>query len=692
MRRILLGLLFSLIPATLVFAAAAINAENNQEQQNRRLWNLQDVDIRTVIEQVARETGKSFIIDPSVNGKATIVSNKELTPEELYQVFLSVLQVLGFAAVPSGDVIKIVPDNNAKHLALPFAGSGQGPDNLVVSVVPVNHVGVAALVPVLRNLVSQQGHLAAYAPSNVIIVADREDNVARLTEIIQRIDREETDGAEVVLLEHATASEVVATLNNIVTANRGANGGTGPVALAADDRSNTVIVSGDRNQRLKLRALVAQLDVPRNEGNTEVIYLEYQRAEDMVPVLSNVLTSYFGNTIGGSNAPVSQAAASRVNANATRPASTSSSSGGSSGYGGEGFSGFQGAERQAAGAVVGPYGVQAEPNTNALIVTAPPTLMRGLKSVIARLDVRRAQVLVEAVIAEVSADRANEFGIEWAGGGALIGGQNWGANGFLNEYQAELDSFDILDPNGTPVNPGTGLTVGIIHEGSIRFLLHALSSDTSANVLATPSVIAMDNSEATISVGEVIPYETGSYTTSTTGEGSEGPYSTFDYREVGIQLVIKPQISKGDTIQLDIMQRADSILNSDTAQPTTNNRMITTRVIVDSDDILVLGGLIETQESDSIQKIPFFGDIPIIGKAFSNTVTQTTKTNLMVFIRPSIMRDAAESNRITNQKYNFIRDQQILGDLDLPPDPREADLLPWKGDRPEALPLPSPFD
>jgi general secretion pathway protein D len=202
----------------------------------------------------------------------------------------------------------------------------------------------------------------------------------------------------------------------------------------------------------------------------------------------------------------------------------------------------------------------------------------------------------------------------------------------------------------------------------------------------------MDNSEAVISVGEMIPFETGTYTTDTTGDGSSGPFSTFDYREVGIELVIKPQISKGDTIQLDIMQRADSIINADTAQPTTNNRMITTRVIVDSDDILVLGGLIETQEVDSIQKVPILGDIPFIGKAFSNTITSTSKTNLMVFIRPSIMRDAIASNQVTSQKYNFVRDQQIMGELGLPPDPEEGFLLPWKGDGPEGLPLPSPFD
>ena len=597
------------------------------------------MDIRTVIEQVARETGKSFIIDPAVNGKATIVSNKELSPDELYQVFLSVLQVLGYAAVASGDVIKIVPDANAKHLALPFAGSGQPGDGLVVSVIPVNHVGVAALVPVLRNLVSQQGHLAAYAPSNVIIVADRENNVLRLTQIIQRIDREEYDGAEVVVLEHATASELVESLDTIISANRTATTGGGPVALAADDRSNTVIISGDKTQRLKLRALIAQLDVPRDEsGNTEVIYLQYQRAEDLVPVLSNVLSSYFGNTVSGSNTPVATAAGSRINANANRPNSSSTSSSNGTSYGGNSFSGFQTPERQATGTVIGPYGVQAEPNMNALIITAPSSLMRNLKAVVTRLDVRRAQVLIEAVIAEVSADRDNEFGIEWRGGGALTGGVGWdNGNGLLNQYQDNLDA-------GIPNLPNSGLTVGVIHEGSIRFLLHALSTDTSANVLSTPSVVAMDNSEARISVGTSLPFETGSYTTPSNGSTVE-PFNTIEYREVGLELIIKPQISQGDTIQLDIMQRVDNVLSDAADQPITQNRMITTRVMVNNDDILVLGGLIEATEQENIQKVPVLGDIPLIGNAFRKTVTSTAKTNLMIFIRPSIMRDMIEAQR-----------------------------------------------
>lgn len=652
------------------------------QPENRRLWNLQDVDIRTVIEQVARETGKSFIIDPAVNGKATIVSNKELTPDELYQVFLSVLQVLGYAAVQNGDVIKIVPDANAKQMAIPFYNPQQPGDALVVSVIPVYHVGVAAMVPVLRNLVSQQGHLAAYAPSNTIIVADRADNVQNIQKIIENIDREEIDGAEVITLQNATASEVVKSLETIINANRGANAGAGQVALAADDRSNTVIINGEKTQRLKIRAIVAQLDTPDNAaGNTEVVYLRYQRAEDLVPVLSNVLTSYFGNSVSGSNSPISTAASARVTSGNTNRAVSGEDNT---------FNGFQTPEREATGTVIGAYGVQAEPNTNALIITAPPSLMRSLKAVIARLDVRRAQVLVEAVIAEVSADRDNEFGIEWRGDGALAGGIGWeqnGGPGLLDQYQANIDAAGGTDEAQLP---GSGLTVGIIHNGSLKFLMHALSADSSANVLSTPSVLAMDNAEAIISVGEAIPFETGSY--ATTEGNTVAPFNTIDYREVGLQLVIKPQISQGDTIQLDIMQRVDSVGSQVNNQPTTHNRMITTRVMVNDKDILVLGGLIQSEEAEIIQKVPVLGDLPLLGPAFRNTTKTTRRTNLMIFLRPTIIREMEDGREITNSKYNFIREQQILGTIDQNPNMFESRFAPWEGKEPESLPIPAPFE
>ncbi len=705
MRRLLMIIWCTLWPAAAVVWAAStpennstsslpadqqigvINTTGTQPTQepNRRMWNLRDVDIRTVTEQVARETGKSFIIDPAVNGKATIVSNKQLSPDELYQVYLSVLQVLGFSAVPAGDIIKIVPDANAKYLALPFAGTDQPGDSLVVSVIPVGHVGVAALVPVLRNLVSQQGHLAAYAPSNVIIVADRESNVARLTEVIERIDREEFDGAEVVVLEHATASEVVESLNTVIASNRG--NAAGPVALAADDRSNVVIISGDKSQRLKVRSLIAQLDVPRDElGNTEVVYLQYQRAEELVPVLSNILSSYF-STSGGATANSTTASVSRATPNRSLAASTTSTS---STGGASTFTGFQTPERQATGTVIGSYGVQAEPNMNALIITAPPSLMRNLRAVISQLDVRRAQVMIEAVVAEVSADRNNEFGIEWRGGGALAGGVGWdNGNGLLNQYQNSLNGNNDSLAQGDL--PGSGLTVGIIHNGSLRFLLHALSSDSSSNVLATPSIVAMDNAEARISVGDAVAFETGSYATTDT-TATVTPFNTIEYREVGLELIIKPQLSQGDLIQLDIMQRVDNILTDTNDQPTTSNRMISTRVMVNNNDILVLGGLIQSTETEVIQKVPVLGDIPIIGQAFRNTTKETRKTNLMIFIRPSIMRDMLEANQITKNKYNFIRDEQILSSLEGNPNLAESRFMPWEQDKPEGLPLPQPFN
>lgn len=665
---------------------------NDIGEENRRLWNLQNVDIRVVIEQVARETGKSFIIDPAVTGEATIISNKELSPDELYQVFLSVLQVLGFTAVPSGDVIKIVPDASARYLGLPLSSPHLPGDEFVVSVIPAYHVSVAAMVPVLRNLVSQQGHLAAYAPSNVIIIADRESNVQRMTEVIERIDREEIDGVEVVPLQYATAEEVVNALQTIIDNSSGTGATAGQIALSADNRTNTVIMSGDKTQRLKMRAIIVQLDSPEDSsGNTEVIYLRYQRAEDLVPVLSNVLSSYFGSLSGtssGTGGAVSMTQQSASRSTSGMGGGGGSSSGSASKYSAEAsFGGFTTPERQATGTVIGPYGVQAEPNMNALIITAPSSLMRSLKSVIARLDVRRAQVLVEAVVAEVSADRTNEFGIEWRGGGAIAGGVGWADNGgpgLLDQYQANLDS-------GSDTLPGSGLTVGIIHEGSLRFLLHALTTDSTSNVLATPSVIAMDNAEAVISVGEAIPFQTGSYVTPS--NSSTEPFNTIEYREVGLQLVIKPQISQGDTIQLDIMQRVDTV-GSPTAtdQPTTHNRMITTRVMVTDGDILVLGGLIQTEETDAIQKVPVLGDIPFIGKAFQNISTSTTRTNLMIFIRPTIVRTNETSAEVTKDKYNFMREQRILGNVEQNTPVFESRFAPWQGQNPNNLPLPDPFE
>jgi general secretion pathway protein D len=620
------------------------------QQADLRQWNLQNVDVKNVVEEVARVTGKNFIIDPNLSGNVTVISNQQMTPDELYELFLSMLQVLGYAAVESADAIKIVPDAKARQLGTFIATDAQpgSRDAIVARVISVEHVPAAQLVPVLRNLVSPEGHLAAYAPSNSLLVVDRGENATRLADIVHKLDRAETDGIDMIMLENASADEVVASLEALVAVRRQGDAAGGQVAISSDERSNSILLSGDKSRRLQLQAIIAQLDVTvEGEGNTEVIYLRFQRAEDLVPVLANIMDSYASaqdNTItpGAALAQVQQqpvAAAVQIT-----PSSEA----------GEGYRTFT--DRQATGVSVGGYGIHAEPNMNALVMTAPPALMRSLRSVITQLDVRRAQVMVEAIIVEIEDTELEELGIEWRGGGNIIGGTAFpNAEGFspLDAYQATLDA-------GGEALPGAGLNVGFIHNGSIKFLINALSSNVNANILSTPSLVALDNAEAQITVGNQIPFKIGEY--ATTGDSNTvEPFNTFEYREVGLTLRIKPQITQGDAVVLQIQQNVDSI-GTPTAEgePTTIVRDITTSVLVNDKDILVLGGLIRTQENDNTYKVPYLGDLPLIGNFFRAQNTTTSKTNLMIFMRPTILRDRTESLEVTGNKYNWMRNQQVL--------------------------------
>jgi general secretion pathway protein D len=640
----------------------------------KRRWNLQDVDIKIVIEEVSRVTGKNFILDPGVTGKITMISSTDLGPDETYQVFLSALQVLGYAAVDNGDVVKIIPDAHARHIA--GADKGKG-DAVVARVVSVKYVSATQIVPTLRSMVSPNGHLAAYGPSNSLIVADRASNVARITSIIAELDVPDADGMDVIKLHHASASEVVNSLSQMVSISRRATEGSTPVTISADDRTNSVLVGGDRSRRVQMRALIAELDIDvPDEGQTEVVYLKYQKAEDMVPVLANILDSYAaaGEERGASparrtetsaaQAPVYNMANSMTAANSNKPQTKS---------------------REAAGFVIGSYGVQAEPNLNALIITAPPTVMRNMRNVIARLDVRRAQVLVEAIIIEVTGNERDEWGVELRGAGDLAGGTSFPLEdfpaGLLNTYQAAIDE-------GSKFLPGNGLTVGFIRGGSLRMLLHALQSDSSVNILSTPSLVAMDNVPAEIKVGTGIPFPIGEYAT-TGGVNTVTPFITVEYRDVGLNLKVTPQITSGDAIQLVIDQAVNSIGPIVMDKPTTFNREVTTQVMIDDGDILVLGGLIRTEDRKAIAKVPYLGDIPGIGKLFQAEKNTMEKTNLMIFMRPVIMRDQSMNNLVTSSKYNTIRNVQILADeAEIYHANNESTVPPWKY---ENIDLPEPF-
>lgn len=599
-------------------------------------FNIRDAEISTIISTIAEVTGKSFIIDPRVKGKATVISSRPMTPNEAYQIFLSLLEVHGFAAVEVGNTIKVVPDVNAKQSPTPFASPGhpgEG-DEVVTQVIDVEYVDAAQLVPILRPLVPQQGHLVAYAPSNVLILSDRAANISRLMELIERIDRPSAESEiEVVSLQNASAAEVVRILTSLEQqeskdpAARGAPS-AGRVIIA-DERTNSVLLGGDKDSRIKLRAIIAHLDTPiESEGNIRVVYLRYSKAADIVPVLTGVGKS------------IEEEKKGQKGKEAAKPAAVTN--------------------------------IQADENANAVVITAAPDVFRSLQSVIRQLDVRRAQVSVEAIIAEISARKASELGVQWLFDGRGAGNQPIGAVNFNAGSGAsilDLAGGAVAASSGKAVPDvgklGSGLTLGAgrFNSSSFNFaaLIRALEGDGSFNVLSTPNIVTMDNVEAEIKVGQVVPFVTGSYTSTGTGSTTpSNPFQTINREDVGITLKVTPQINEGDAIKMEIEQTVSSLAPSEvSAGSITNNRSIKTTVLAADGQTVVLGGLIKDDVNESVQRVPLLGDIPLLGALFRYKSNQLEKSNLMVFIRPTILRDAAVTTQLTSGKYEFMRAKQM---------------------------------
>lgn len=611
--------------------------------------NLKDADISSVISTVAEITGRNFIIDPRVKGKVTIVSTRPLAADEVYQVFLSVLNVHGFAAIPDKNVIKIVPEVTAKQNPIPNADDrqpGRG-DQYVTRVIQVENVAAAQLVPILRPLLPQEAHLAAYPGSNVLIASSTAVNLERLIQLIRRIDLSGDSEIEFIKLQHASAEEVVRILSSLITdaAKAAQQPGETP-KLGADLRTNSVLLSGDRGSRLRLRTLIAHLDTPmERSGNTQVIYLRYAKAKELAPVLTGIA--------GGMTKKVTGTATDKP---------------------GESLN------------------IQADEAVNALVISAPPDIMGNLEQVIRRLDIRRAQVFVEAVIAEVTEDKARELGVQWAFDGSAknspVGIVNFSGSG-----------SGLTNLAATPPKVGDGLLAVVGDTASsggtrIGALLRALSGDVNTNILSTPSLVTLDNEEAEIVVGQNVPFITGSYTSTGTGSSTPtNPFQTISRQDVGLSLKIKPQINEGDTVRMEIAQEVSSISSATTgaADIITNKRAIKTSVLVDSGQVLVLGGLIDDQQVQNDQKVPGLGDIPILGYLFSYKKTTLVKRNLMVFIHPTILRSERDSLAIVGDKYNYMRERQLAvreRGVNLMSND-SAPLLPeWN----DFLALPPPFD
>ncbi len=610
-------LICSVISVCLVFAGT-LNPVSGQAQGATITPNYKDADIRQIIEAVGEVTGRNFVIDPRVTAKVTMLSTTPMSPDAFYEAFLSILAVYGFVAVPSGDVIKILPDANARQMpGWETMAGGQRPDDIVTQVVPVRNVAAAQLVPILRPLIPQYGHLAAHPASNLLIISDRAANVDRVLRIIRRIDQESDEDYEVIRLEHASAGETVRVVTALQQGARAAGGGP-TTTVVADERTNSVLISGDKSERLRIRTLVTHLDTPLEQGgDTRVRYLRYASAEELATKL---------------DAQYSIAAGAQAN-----------------------------------GGVVD-VTIWADEQTNALVITAPPKTMRSMMSVIDRLDIRRAQVLIETIIVEVGVDKAAEFGITWA---VLDDDTAVGATSFPIVPGGVTD---LISAAGTPegaaaaVQPGITGAVGRLSDSGLSFaaVIRALQSDADNNIMATPTLVTMDNEEAQIQVGQEVPFVTGSFTTPVAGGATVNPFTTVEREQVGLTLKITPQINEGDAVLLKIDQEISTLTDSTQAVDLiTNNRTITTSVIVEDGGTLVIGGLIQDDVRESEQRVPLLGSIPLLGVLFRAKKVQYVKTNLMFFIKPTIIRDSVDAAFETNAKYSLIRDIQLGVDRDI---------------------------
>jgi general secretion pathway protein D len=631
-----------------VFGAALglLSASLALAQQGPQLTpNYRDADIRVVAEQVSQVIGRTIIVDPRVRAQVTVLSNAPMSPAAFYRLFQSVLEVHGFVALDSGDALQIVPDANARF--------GAGSDYVTQAIV-LENIAAAQLVPILRPLLPQSAHLAAHPTSNSLIVADRPQNIQRILTLIRRMDQAGTEDVEVVPLENAGADDVVRMLNALNQAAQAA-GGTPPIQVISDPRTNSVLLAGTGPGRLRYRALIAHLDTPTAQGgNTLVRYLNYADAAD----LATKLQAQFGGSGGG---------------------------------GGGGAKPAAGAAAGAEGANSGPVTIWADAGTNALVINAPERIRQDMMAVVNQIDIPRLQVQVDAIIVEVSASKAAQIGVTW-----LSNGVNGNKVLGITNFSSTTGSITQLATAGASATPSAssipqGLTtaIGRISDTGTSWaaLLSALRGDADTNVVSTPQIVTLDNEEAEIKVGQQVPFVTGQFTnTGSASVGTVNPFQTIQRQEVGTKLKITPQINEGSGVKLKIEQETSSISAGATGAVdlVTNNRTITTSVFVHDGEVLILGGLIDDQMRENEQRVPGLGRIPGLGWLFRARKTERVKTNLMVFIRPTILHDEADARFQTSAKYKYIQElQREMNGSNKP--------LIRGGDRPEVPPFPEPL-
>ena len=648
--------------------------------------NFVDADIDVVAKAVGELTGKTFVLDPRVKGKINIQSAKGVSPGLAYPTFLSALRMAGFAAVEGpGGIVRVVPEVDAK--ALPTAVSGAGSSGyggaIITKVIPLTHQNAGQIINALRPLVAAANALTVYPPGNAIIITDYGDNIRKVEAVIARLDTPTVAAPELVTLTHANAMDIVATLNRVFAdAGSASAESRDRLSFTADSRSNSVILrSEDAGRVARARSLILELDRPSGApGNIRIVYLKHADAAQVAQTLRRVLGAEGGGTgssgFGGSSLssllPTSGAspqASSSPLAAATAALTGSANSGNTTSSGSlPALASNNATAFTAAGATV-----YADTTINALVISAPTAIYNNLRAVIEQLDVRRAQVFIEALIAEVQADRAAEFGIQWQAldGVGRAGTQGVGGTNFGNAGATPTSNILGVAANAAAV--AQGLNIGLVRGAvtiagkqilNLGLLARALQSDVSANILSMPTLLALDNEEARFSGGQTVPVLTGQYANATGGNNSVTPFATFDRKDVGLILRVKPLITEGGAIRLQLYQEVSSVAPSTTTGvdaaglSTFNKRVLETSVLAEDGQIVVLGGLLQEGFTNDQEKVPVLGDAPFFGNLFRYDTRKRTKTNLMIFLRPTVIRSPAQSVTLANERYRALGMEQ----------------------------------
>jgi general secretion pathway protein D len=580
--------------------------------------NFRDADIRSVIESVAEITGKSFVLDPRVKGKVTIISPGPIDASLLYEAILSSIQVQGFQAVEDGAVTRIIPFTQAFN----FAG-GDGDNTLETEIIKINHVQAATLVPVIKPLLSNGARLLAFAQSNFLIVSDIRSNVKAVKRIISKMDDPDQTAVEVINLKYIAAGEAVHIAGQLKQLQKQ------ELSLVEDGLNNRVIVSGPSMARTAFRNMLKLLDLPSTKkGNVEVIYLDYSRASEIKPIIDGMLGSDIFLRLAGESV-------------------------------GDGKSDAN-------------YKVEIDELNNALVIAAPSAVIREIQNVVAKLDRARPQVLIEAVIAELSEEQARDVSAQ-----LVITGKNRG--GYITNFDGVLagllgTAFGGGESVGAAQIAGSlpQSVIGVVGDfdsetnRGMGLLVQAIKKDGRNKLLSTPSVITLDNEEASLTVGEQVPFPTGSYANSN-NSNSVNPFTTVNREDVGVMLKVKPQISKGNAVRLEIEQESSAV-KTGTADSqlgaTTTKSTIQTNVMIQDGELLVLGGLIEGTTGESESKVPFLGDIPILGNLFKSSNNSDREKVLMMFIRPTIIRTPEDDNKLSQSKFEHLKTRDFEGNED----------------------------